>query len=250
MHIRLARADDVPATATPVPAFTNDELYEPMFPSRIEYPSHFRAYFLGRHQMRFWSPDFVFHVAETDKGDSAWSGTAQIVGYAIWSRRGESDVALAWRRNEDTWRSRLELALLRAEEWYTDLFRLDMSVDYGFRDRFLATAPAEFEDVDEMWKLHNLATDPRFQHRGVGSMLIAWGQEQARRESVYGGLNASIVGQCVYLKKGFRMYGVIPCPGFMDVPMMVWEPEGNEGAWGIYKDGKPKGVAPTAESRE
>ena len=221
-----------------------------MFPRRIEYPSHFRAYFLRRYQMRFWSPEFVFHVAETDKGDSAWSGTAQIVGYATWSRRGESDVALAWRRDQDTWRSRLELALLRAGEWYTDLFRLDESVDYGFRDRFLATAPANFEDIDEMWKLRDLATDPRFQHRGVGSMLIAWGQEQARREGVCVGLTASIVGQGVYLKMGFRMYGVIPCPGFRDMPMMVWEPDGKEGAWGVYKDGKLKGVTATAEGHE
>lgn len=251
MHIRLARADDIPATATlSVPAFTDDELYQPMYPRRIEYPSHFRASFLNRYQMRFWSPDFIFYVAETDESDRAWSGTEQIVGYAIWSREGQSDVALARRRSQDTWKNRLELALLRAEEWYTNLFRLDKSLDYGFRDRFFATAPAEFEDVDEMWKLQSLATDPKFQHRGVGSMLIAWGQEQARREGICVGLTASIVGQGVYLKKGFRMYGVIPCPGFMDVPMMVWEPEGKEGSWGVYKDGKPKGVTPIAEPQE
>ena len=92
-----------------------------------------------------------------------------------------------------------------------------------------------------MWELHNLATDPAVQHRGVGGMLIEWGQEQACREGVCVGLTASMVGQELYRKKGFRLYGVIPCDGFMDVPMMVWEPEGREGEWGLYRDGKEKG---------
>lgn len=243
MHIRLATAYDIPATATlSVPAFIDDELYRWMCPRRKIFPSHFRTSFLSRYQIRFWSPRFIFHVAETDEGDKDWSGTPQVIGYAIWSRRGESEIARGWRTSQDTWRARLEGALLAVEEWYSDQLRLDKSLDYDVRDRFRSTAADDFDDVDEMWKLHNLATDPKFQHRGVGGMLIAWGQEQARKEGVCVGLTASMVGQGLYRKKGFRSYGAIPCSGFMDVPMMIWELEGKEGAWGLYRDGKQKGV--------
>ena len=243
MHIRLATAHDVPATASlSVSAFANDELFEWMSPHRAAYPTHFRAQFLLRYQTRFWSSDYVFYVAETDEGDKDWSGAAEVVGYAIWSRRGNSETAKRWRQSQESWRATIEVALLRIEEWYLDTIKADKSLDYSKRDQ-LRTAPStDFEDVDEMWKLNNLATDPRFQHRGVGGMLIAWGQEQARRENVCVGLTASIVGQGVYRKKGFRMYGVLPWPGFIDVPMMIWEPEGKEGAWGLYRDGKQKGI--------
>ena len=243
MHIRLATAHDVPATASlSVSAFANDELFEWMCPHRTVYPTHFRAHFLLRYQARFWSSDFVFYVAETDKCDDDWSGAAEVVGYAIWSRRGNSEVAKRRRQSRDGWRATIEVALLRIEMWYSDTIKADKSLDYSKRDQLSAATSVDFEDVDEMWKLNNLAVDPRFQHRGVGGMLIAWGQEQARTENVCVGLTASVVGQGVYRKKGFRMYGELPWPGFIDVPMMIWEPEGKEGAWGLYKDGKQKGI--------
>ena len=243
MHIRLATAHDVPDTATlSASAFANDELLEWMCPHRTAYPTHFRASFLLRYQKRFWSPDYVFYVAETEECDEDWSGAAEVVGLAIWSRRGNSEVAKRRRKSQESWRATIEVALLRIEEWYSYTIRADKSLNNINHDRYRAAASTDFEDVDEMWKLNDLATDPRFQRRGVGGMLIAWGQEQARRENVCVGLNASVVGQGVYRKKGFRMYGVIPWPDFIDVPMMIWEPEGKEGAWGTYKDGKQKGV--------
>ena len=243
MHIRLATAHDVSETATlSVSAFADDELLEWMNPQRAAYPAHYRAAFLLRYQERFWSPNFVFYVAETDEGDEDWSGAAEVVGYAIWSRRGNSEVAKRWRRSQYSWRATVEVALLQIEEWYSDTIKADKSLDYSKREKFRAAASTDFEDVDEMWKLNNLATDPRFQHRGVAGMLIAWGQEQARRENVCVGLTASKVGQGVYRKKGFRMYGELPWPGFIDVPLMIWEPEGKKGAWGLYRDGKQKGV--------
>ena len=243
MHIRLATAHDIPETATiAASAFANDELHEWMYPHRTAYPAHFRAAFLRRYQPRFWSPDFFFYVAETDAGDEDWSGAAEVAGFAVWSRRGNSEVAKRRRKSQASWRATIEVALLRIEEWYTDTIKGDKSLDYSNSAQFRAAVSVDFEDVDEMWKLNSLATEPRFQHRGVGGMLITWGQEQARRENVCIGLTASVVGQGVYRKKGFRMYGVLPWPGFIDLPMMVWEPEGKEGAWGFYRDGKQKGV--------
>jgi len=94
MHIRLATLEDCSTTASfSVLGFDNDELFEWMNPRRREYPDHFRYYFLRRHQTRYWSSKHVFYVALTDEQDEDWSGAGQVIGYAIWQRRGESDVA-------------------------------------------------------------------------------------------------------------------------------------------------------------
>ena len=92
-----------------------------------------------------------------------------------------------------------------------------------------------------MWKLRNLCVDPAFQRRGVGGILLEWGQKQAARERCPVVLTASMKGQQLYRKKGFRAYGIVPCEGFMDVPMFIWEPPGMEGWWGTKADGKAKG---------
>ena len=72
-------------------------------------------------------------------------------------------------------------------------------------------------------------------------MFIDWGQKQATLERCPIGLTASTVGQLLYRKKGFRPYGLVPCEGFLNIPMFIWEPEGMEGWWGLKGDGKRKG---------
>lgn len=101
MHIRLATLADCSTTASfSVLGFDNDELFEWMSPRRREYPDHFRYHFLRHHQTRYWSPEHVFYVAITDEEDEDWSGASQVIGYAIWQRRGESDAAELWRRQD------------------------------------------------------------------------------------------------------------------------------------------------------
>lgn len=108
MHIRLATLNDCSKTATfSIFGFDNDELFEWTNPRRREYPDHFRYYFLRRHQTRYWSPEHVFYVAATDEQDEDWSGASQVVGYAVWQRRGESDAANAWRRQDPRSRNHL-----------------------------------------------------------------------------------------------------------------------------------------------
>lgn len=103
MHIRLAILNDCSTTASfSILGFDNDELFEWTNPRRREHPDHFRYYFLRRHQARYWSPEHVFYVAVTDKQDKDWSGASQVVGYAVWQRRGESDMAKSW-RIQDPW---------------------------------------------------------------------------------------------------------------------------------------------------
>ena len=100
MHIRPATLADCSTAATfSVPGFENDELFEWLNPRRAEYPEDFRCFFLRRYHMRYWSPDHVFYVAVTDEQDHEWSGESQVVGYAIWQRRGDTQAARAWRKS-------------------------------------------------------------------------------------------------------------------------------------------------------
>lgn len=99
MHIRLATLADCSETASiSVTSFHDDELFDWMNPRRVEFPDDFRYFFLRRHQMRFWSPDHVFYVAMTDEQDNDWSGKSQIVGYAVWERRGDTEAAKSWKK--------------------------------------------------------------------------------------------------------------------------------------------------------
>ena len=103
MHLRPATLADLPATASmSVDAFWNDELYVYTNPWRTRYPDDFRDSFLRRNRRRYWSPDFICHVAVTDPGDEGHRSGGRVVGYAVWERKGTSEEAKAWRRQ--TWR--------------------------------------------------------------------------------------------------------------------------------------------------
>ena len=97
MHIRPATRADISQTASiSVPSFWNDELYDWIAPRKGQYTEDFRQAFLRRHRVRLLTPGFVFFVAITDKGDEGWEGKEQVVGYAIWESRGESEAARKW----------------------------------------------------------------------------------------------------------------------------------------------------------
>ncbi|KAL8760503.1 MAG: hypothetical protein Q9184_003323 [Pyrenodesmia sp. 2 TL-2023] len=121
MHIRRAVASDSPTTATfSVPAFLNDELYRFSSPFAAEYPEDFRNFFLQRQRRRHVSPGQIYWVAVLDQIDEAKaSGIGQenaapenrshkehqegdkVVGYALWSRYGDSEEAKRWQKQ--TW---------------------------------------------------------------------------------------------------------------------------------------------------
>lgn len=72
---------------------------------------------------------------------------------------------------------------------------------------------------------------PKFQRRGVGSLLIKHAQKLAAEENLPLTLEASIVGRKLYLKNGFKLVGEVKlCEEFSD-GLMVWEPVGMEGTW-------------------
>lgn len=100
MHIRPVKPEDLSSTASiSVDAFWNDELYAYTNVWREQFPIDFRNLFLRWHQLRYWSPGYVFHVAVTDEGDHGHEEGGKVVGYAIWERRGTSDVARGWQKD-------------------------------------------------------------------------------------------------------------------------------------------------------
>ena len=99
MHVRAATPTDFSATASiSVACFWEDELFNFTNPYKAQYPEHFRALFLRRQHMRYWTPGFVFQVAVTDEGDEGHEEGGEIAGYAVWSRVGKSEEAMKWHK--------------------------------------------------------------------------------------------------------------------------------------------------------
>lgn len=256
MHIRPATPSDFPSAASiSVLCFWNDELYDYTNPWREQHPDHFRSLFLRRHKVRFVTPGYLFHVAVTDEGDQNHEGEGTVVAFAVWERRGTSKVAMVWRK--DTFWKRmthviddngerpcltivpvLERTLLTAQESYLSLLRADKSLHYARLAHFLAEAKSDFASIPEMWKMQTLAVHPNFQRRGIASMLLNWGKQQAEKEGVPIGLEASELARPLYLKNGFRKFGNLHIEDFPieDVPIFLWEPRGLEGRWGMKGD--------------
>lgn len=132
----------------------------------------------------------------------------------------------------------LERALLTTQETYLSLLRMDNSLHYGRRDHFVEEAKSTFSGITEFWRLQYLAVHPACRHRGVASLFLDWGKQQAEREGVPIRLGSSELARPLYLKNGFRRYGRIRIKDFPieNVPTFLWEPRGMEGRWGVKGD--------------
>ena len=99
MHIRLINPADFSTTASvAVSSFSNDELFRWTNPYINQYPEHFRQFFLRKLKSRYWLPGCVIYVAVLDEADEARLHEGRVIGYAVWVRQGESDVAKKWRK--------------------------------------------------------------------------------------------------------------------------------------------------------
>ena len=126
----------------------------------------------------------------------------------------------------------LESVLLRLEDNYATWTRADKSLDYERYHQYTSTNTENFNDIPEMWRLRGLCVEPAFQGLGAAGKLLEWGKEQASKEACPIGLSSSRMAEAVYIKKGFRRYGRMLVNGAIEVPVMIWEPEGMEGKWG------------------
>lgn len=77
------------------------------------------------------------------------------------------------------------------------------------------------------WFLKLLVIDPKFQRKGLGTLLVKWGTNQADQEGADAWLESSPMGKGAYLKAGFRVLGMdrIPEPmakrGYLEWPYMI-----------------------------
>lgn len=98
-----------------------------------------------------------------------------------------------------------------------DLHRLEHYTLVSAEDCF------PFDNYPELWFLNSLAVDPTYQRRGIGRQLVEWGLQQARREQVPVGLEASLKGVGLYQRLGFRRVNRMELLPEITVDAMLWQ---------------------------
>lgn len=112
----------------------------------------------------------------------------------------------------------------KAYRWY---FGLGKSYDKSRYAEFwdILGRAEMFEGINEHWELEELAISPKYQRRGVGTMLLSWGMAQATKHRMPIVLAASADGEYLYRKQGFQEYGRVEFPGIdFSWAAMVWYP--------------------------
>lgn len=80
--------------------------------------------------------------------------------------------------------------------------------------------------MPSQWHLASIAVSPKFERRGIGSKLVQYGQKIAAEEKVPVTLNASVKGEGLYTKLGFKLIQKRELMEGLWSKLMVWEPEG------------------------
>ena len=97
MRIRPLLREDIPLLSSIASeVFWDDDLFAWLCPHRDRYADDFRAYFVRRYRIRCASLLSHMFVAETEETDAEWQGSSQLVGGAVWERRGNSNAARSW----------------------------------------------------------------------------------------------------------------------------------------------------------
>ena len=156
----------------------------------------------------------------------------RILGYVWWKRvvvpsgnaasaaesnaKGEDAEPWSYNDNNTSMFAAVERRLIDLEARYDTFFRLNGAVDYARRQQWGAWAAeddclAPLKGVTHHWWLDALAVAPEAQRRGVGSLLVQWGKEEAEKEARARGVAIPIVliatfdGQWLYKKQGFKV---------------------------------------------
>jgi len=120
------------------------------------------------------------------------------------------------------------------------MFNLDKISSKERNEEFVASMrtntymePVAKGDNGFIW-LADLAVDPRFQQKGIGKRLLAWGFERADAENLPIGQWASAEGNRLYRQVGFEEVGVYEVADVRGIGFIRW----------------PKGKRPQAKAEE
>ncbi|KAA8650288.1 hypothetical protein EYZ11_001347 [Aspergillus tanneri] len=226
MQLRPAKLQDLSFIAeVAAQAMLDDELFIFLCPLRKEFYSDYRSGFLRRLRTKLTSPGWVIIVAEDTP--TATSGEMSIVGYAAWERIRESggDPTSPWK--ESGWWADLQVAFSKLSDNCVAHFYPDRSVDESHLAEYNARIKTEcfpFDRFPDIWYLSALAVHPTRQRHGIGQMLVEWGMQQAHKEKVPVGLEASIKGTKLYEKLGFHTVNTLQLVDDIIIRAMLWQP--------------------------
>jgi GNAT superfamily N-acetyltransferase len=190
----------------------------------------------------FLKPGCLTFVAETEASDYANHSefaNPMVVGFAMWTRNGDSDVAKSWQRRLNSgWLASLNRSLAWVESQQLKVFKsVNPTYDHQRFNELLVNVmsePWDKELLKEFWELNALFVDPPWQKRGLSRKLIAWGKERATEEGVPVVVHGSPVGGIAYRSNGFHSVGATEFGNYFDelefggevMQNWVWVPEG------------------------
>ena len=104
----------------------------------------------------------------------------------------------------------------------------------AFRETLAHAKTSCFDDrfTNGYYFLKLLLCHPTYQRRGIGTALVSWGIEEARRDGLRVALFSSPMGLPLYRKLGFNEVARVrvQAPGeseYLDIPAMAMRPRGS-----------------------
>ncbi|KAF2665509.1 acyl-CoA N-acyltransferase [Microthyrium microscopicum] len=153
----------------------------------------------------------------------------QIMGYAIWKRKGTDQLAQEWLK--DSLAHKMERKLIQFETLYYGF--LDRAVNQQAKKQYAAARLGFYQRLEKTgyWHLQGLAVSPQHQRKGVGADLMQWGLKRASEESIPATLESSIIARGLYAKLGFAVVEQKTIKDGLDNVGMLWEAERQKGIW-------------------
>ncbi|KAI9685477.1 MAG: hypothetical protein M1820_010789, partial [Bogoriella megaspora] len=198
--LKAAVPEDISALASiHVAAFTNDQAIQIMLPD----PEVHKETVMKMLAQQISDPSWLIIKAVEIRTDN-------ITGWASWLKVGYEDAKEGDRAQESPHVSDepLDKKSFKDLRCYTSAHQ--------------RRALGQWMSGKRCLKLNSFFTDPQFQRRGVGTMLLRWGTDLADCDGVPCYLSSTPAGYAVYHANGFRVRESL------DVDLREWGPQGND----------------------